>query len=349
MANEVSFSDFSAFARLKDDHFLSKVDKIVNWNPISGRLRQVYRTGFRVDGRPAWDALIMFKILLLQKWYNLSDPAMEESLLYDIRFIHFTGLSIDQEVPDHSTIWRFRQKLREKGLDEILLLKINKQLERKKFIVKSGVVADATLIDSSRRPRKQFDVGSERSDNCSADDSEEQIVEYVSVEEKPIYSDDPDADWKVKGKKFTYGYSGHILVDADTGIVLTAQMRPASASESKMLDNLLEDVPINDGVRVFADKGYSGKPNRNMLQDRKLKNGIMFKASRGRPLTNRERRFNKIVSKTRFVVERTFGNLKLHHGQKRVRYIGLGRAEFDLRMSCIAYNLKRAVGQMASA
>ena len=71
-------------------------------------------------------------------------------------------------------------------------------------------------------------------------------------------------------KKFTYGFSGHVLVDADTDIVLTAQIAPTSVSESKMLESLLEDLTINDGVRVFADKGYSGKSNCNMLQDRKL-------------------------------------------------------------------------------
>jgi IS5 family transposase len=351
MAEGPSLSDFLAFSRLRGDDFLSKVDELINWKPIDGRLRQVYRTGFRIDGRPAWDALIMFKILLLQKWYNLSDPSMEESLLYDIRFIRFVGLSIDSEVPDHSTIWRFRQRLREKGLDEVLLDKINRQLERKGVLVRTGAVTDATLIESSRRPRKRLEMEIEpEAENIDADsEGEDQIARYVMSDIDVRYSDDPDADWKVRGKSYTYGYAGHIATDADTGIVLAAQMTPASCSESKMLDRLLEKVDLPEGSRVFADKGFAGEPNREVIRRRRLKNGIMFKAARGRPLRRWEREFNRRVAKMRFVVERTFGNLKLHHGQRRARYVGLGRAEFDLRMACIAYNLKRAVGILTSA
>lgn len=351
MSKGPSLSDFLAFSRLRGNDFLTKVDELINWKPIAGRLHQVYRTGFRVDGRPAWDALVMFKVILIQKWYNLSDPSMEESLLYDIRFIRFAGLSIDSGVPDHSTIWRFRQRLREKGLDEVLLDKINRQLERKEVLVKSGAVTDATLIESSRRPRKQCIIETEQAEGGSDVDSVEDdgVANYMPTESKVIYSDDPDADWKVRGKSYTYGYAGHITTDADSGIVLAAEMTPASFSESKMFEGLIDKADLPEGSRVFADKGYSGEPNQKVIRRRRLKNGIMYKAARGRPLKRREREFNRRVAKIRYVVERTFGNLKLHHGQRRARYVGLGRAEFDLRMACIAYNLKRAVGMLASA
>jgi IS5 family transposase len=351
-----NFGDYLAFGRLRSDSFLNRVERLINWKPIAGRLRQIYRTGFRVDGRPAWDALVMFKILLLQKWYGLSDPQMEESLMYDIRFIRFSGLSLEEGVPDHSTICRFRQRLRERGLDEVLLEMIIKQFNRKGLLVKTGVIADATLIRSSRRPRKVLQAESERvneeeddldgqspdiTDNTDDSDCDDIDAEYSATD--VVYSDDPDADWKVMGKNMVYGYAGHLLTDSETGLVLAAEVTPASYSESKQLEPLIEKLGLEPGTRVYADKGFSGEPNREVLKGHRLKNGIMYRAARGSPLSKRQKDFNKKVSQIRYVIERTFGGLKHHFGQRRARYVGLGRTAFDLRIASIAYNIKRAV------
>lgn len=361
MLERPSFGDYLAFGRLRQGDFLSRVDELINWKPVATRLRQIYRTGFRIDGRPAWDALVMFKILLLQKWYRLSDPQMEESLLYDIRFISFTGLSLDTGVPDHSTICRFRQRLWERGLDEILLEKINKQLTRKGLIVRTGVIADATLIRSARRPRRVFQVETELNDPMIEESIGQRLAEndemsdladedgathYSATTSSITYSDDTDADWKVMGRNMVYGYAGHVVTDAATGLILAADVTPASHSESRQLESLIEKLDLDTGVRVYADKGFSGSPNRQVLKRWRLKNGIMYKAARGRRLSSRQRAFNEGVSRIRYVIERTFGGLKHHYGQGRARYVGLGRTAFDLRMASIAYNIKRATNML---
>jgi IS5 family transposase len=137
-----------------------------------------------------------------------------------------------------------------------------------------------------------------------------------------------------------------MVADAENGLVLAVEVTPASCSETKMLANLIDKCEVKVGTRVYADKGYSGNPNREALRKRKLKNGIMHRAARGKKLSDRDKMFNQIVSVTRYKIERTFGTIKKHLGQGRARYVGLGNTAFDLRMASIAYNLKRAVNML---
>ena len=143
-----SFFDMAAEQRVSN-HFLLKIDRLIDWKPLQKELSKLYHPSL---GRPSYPPLVMFKALLLQQWYNLSDRQLEESIRDRISFLRFLGLSIEGPVPDETTICRFRAKLCEVGLAEKLFRLISDQLEQKGLLLKKGSIIDATLIEAARRP-----------------------------------------------------------------------------------------------------------------------------------------------------------------------------------------------------
>jgi IS5 family transposase len=268
------FADYFIEQRGYANTFLEKVDVLIDWKKIERLLNKKYKKVESADGRPAYPVLPMFKVLLLQRWNNLSDPQAEVAIKDRISFILFTGFSISSPTPDHSTICRFRNNLLELNLYEKLMEEINFQIESKGLMVKEGAIVDAIIVESSRRPRKVMEIMPE-------DRSEEKT-------EMPVitYSDDTDANWIKKGNRAYYGYKGHISVDAKEGFVLGGHITPASTADTKELERIVNESSLPEGSIVFADKGYASAGNRNILADKKLKDGIMYKAARNKPLTD---------------------------------------------------------------
>ena len=138
--------------------FLDEINELINWQPINAFLRKKIRRKANAVGNPAYPPLAMFKILLLQRWYNLSDPGVEQALLDRLSFVRFTGFSIEDDVPDETTICRFRNGLiRLKALDALLDM-LNRQLEDQGLLVREGAVVDASVVESQRRPRKSRQI-----------------------------------------------------------------------------------------------------------------------------------------------------------------------------------------------
>jgi len=148
----LSFADYIIEQRKQPKTFLDAVNQIIDFKSVDRILTKKYKKTKSADGRPAYPALPMFKLLLLQRWYNLSDPGMEEALNDRISFIRFSGFSFASPLPDHSTICRFRNNLLDLGIYEKLFEQINRQLESQGMLVKEGAIVDATIIESSRRP-----------------------------------------------------------------------------------------------------------------------------------------------------------------------------------------------------
>lgn len=327
-----SFADYIVGQRKRPVTFLDKIDKFIDWNPIEKILRQKYRKTASADGRPAYPALPMFKLLLIQKWYNLSDPGLEEALYDRSSFIFFSGFSLISSLPDHSTICRFRNTLLELNIYEKLLVEINRQLESNGTMVKEGAIVDATIIESSRRPRKVTEVMPE-------DRREEKSEMPASV---VTYSDDPDANWIKKGKRAYYGYKGHITVDAKEGFILGGHVTPASTADITELERIVNESGIPEGSPVFTDKGYASEKNRVILANKGLRDGIMYKAARNRPLTYAQRIINRLISSVRYKVEQSIGTLKRGYHFFRMRYKGLEKGNMEFLLNAIAFNLKKA-------
>jgi len=343
----MGFADYFIEQRKQSNTFLDRIGQFIDWKNVEKLLRKKYKKTMSADGRPAYPPLPMFKLLLLQRWYGLSDPGLEEALNDRISFIRFSGFSLSSPLPDHSTICRFRNNLLELNLYEKLFEEILNQLKTKGLFIKesNGAIVDATIIESSRRPRKVMEIIPEdRKEEESTSETSPQGAaksstsptgneEETSSEASPpriTYSDDHDATWIKKGKRPYYGYKAHVSVDAHDGYVIGGHVTPANRADTTEFERLVDELNLPEGAMVLADKGYASEKNRSVLTDRKLVDGIMDKAARNKPLTLIQTVLNKLISSIRYKVERSIGTLKRGYQFTRMRYLGLKKGNMEL-------------------
>ena len=326
------FLDMAISARKKAKTFLDDVDRFIDWRPIDKLLKNKLGKSRDAAGNPAYPPLCMFKVLLLQRWYNLSDQGMDDALADRISFCRFVGFSFDYDTPDASTICRFRNHLMEKGLDQKLFDVLTRQLQTHKLIVKQGAIVDATIVSSSRRPRKIQTV----------EEVEGEEGEGPEYEVNTTYSDDTDAAWTKKAGKLYYGHKVHMATDADHGFIIGGHVTPANRADTKELMEVVTESGVAKGSMVLADKGYASAENRRALEKEKITDGIMYKAVRGRQLTEPEKLMNRVISSLRGKVERAFGTLKKDYGFQRARYLGCAKVKLEFLLNAIAFNLKKA-------
>ncbi len=295
---------------------LAKIGSLLEWSAFEGLLAPIYSAE---KGRPSYPPLSMLKVMLLQQWYGLSDPGMEEALGDRLSFRRFTGLALDETVPDHSTISRFRSELVRLGLTEAILLEANRQLEAKGLIIKKGTMIDATLVAAAAaEPPKQKGGGRSAAD--------------------------PDAVWvKREGGKAVFGYKLHIAVDRGSLIVRAARLTPANVNEITVGPDLVQ----GDERMVWADKGYVGPTMRERLAVHGIKDGVQRRNTRGHRLTRPEIRRNTLIARVRGRVEGVFGTLKRCYGLGRMRYMGLARNAAASLLLLTAWNCARAADRTA--
>ena len=323
-----TFGDMLISKKGKNE-FLEKVSILINFKKIEKLLKKVMPRETKV-GTPEYSHILLLKILLLETWYNLSDMGVEEQLNDRLSFIKFLELSVDSKIPEHSTISRFRTKLLEKNLMGKILLEVNKQLEAHNLLVKEGIIVDATTVSSNRHPRKMVEI-----EEMSKDREEKEEV-------KISYSDDEEAKFLVKGNKIVYGYKCHVATDK-AGFMLGGFVTGANESDVSNLSGVLERVDLEEGTDIYCDKGYSSKGNDELLKTKKLNNRIMKKGRRGKALKDSEKKYNKILGKTRYVIEQSFGILKKWYGFSRMRYIGQEKCELELYLKMLTFNIKKGV------
>jgi len=295
---------------------LDSVNELIDWSRLERLLQGIHA---RTKGEKSWPPLLMFKVLLLQSWYGLSDPALEKQIARDLLFRRFVALDIAESVPDHSTFWRFRQTLERLNLMDKLLNEINQQLTDQGLYIKSGGVSiiDASVIEAQQcRPNKGKDG-------------------------QP--TQDPEAAWNVKtgsdGKrKNTYGYKAHMNVDED-GLIKSTDFTPGNVHDSNCFTELLN----GDESAAYADSAYASEKHTKWLRKRKVENRIIKRAYRNKPLTKQDKQFNQLHSGVRCTVERVFGVLKLHYGMAKARYMGLSRNRTRFELMCVAHNSKRGL------
>lgn len=295
---------------------LDGIHQLIDWKPIEQQMLGIHA---KKQGEAAWPPLLMFKALLLQSWYGLSDPGLEKQLARDLMFRRFINLGLSEGVPDHSTIWRFRNTLTKEGLLDTLLSEVNQQLSAKGLYIKAGEVSivDATVIEAKQsRPRK----GKEGEN-----------------------TQDSEAGYNVKvaanGKKTsTYGYKAHVNVDED-GFIKAVDYTPCNEHDLHSLKKLLTYTE----EQVYADKAYASAEHDRLLAKRNIGNRILNKAKRNQPLSDRQKQHNRQWSSVRSTVERVFGVLKQHYGIGKARYLGLKRNHARFMLAAMAYNIKRGV------
>ncbi len=318
---QLSFADESVAAAAGVNAVLERISRLLDWGRIEILLAPLH-TGHL--GAPPYPSLMMFKALLLQRWYALSDPALEEALKDRLSFRRFVGLALSEAIPDHSSLWRFRQALGPK-LSERVFDEIGRQIEMSGFVMKQGTLIDASLIPAAVNPPK-------RPKEPLPPDADGRAASKLVKSEH-----DPDAAWTRKGGKYYFGYKLHVALDKTSRIIRRAPTTPANVNESLVADQLI----CGDEQVVYADKAYDSKARSADLARRGIENAIMRRGHPKRPLTCDEVCRNKQIAKQRGTIEPIFNLFKNVYGLARARYRGLARNSTAFTLAAIAINLKR--------
>jgi IS5 family transposase len=290
---------------------LERVSSLVDW----GRIEQVLG-GLRQEGpgRPGYRPLLLFKALLLQAWYGLSDAELEYRLGDSLAFGRFVGLSLEDEVPDHTTLCRFRNRLISDRLLEKLFAELDRQLEAAGVVLKAGTLLDATLIETgAARPPPR---GRE--------------AEAV----------DPDAAFAKRSGKpgSTYGYKAHVGVDQGSGVIRSVIATPANVNDTTPADDLIR----GDEKAVWADAAYHTHAREAALKQRGVKARLMRRPNKHHPrLPPRLAKLNRLIARRRAAVETTFATWKRRMGFTAIRYLGLVKANAQITLVAMAFNLRR--------
>jgi IS5 family transposase len=319
---QLSFADELVTDAGRGNPTLQRIAELVDWSEIEALLSKL-RSGSM--GAPAYPALALFKALLIQQCYGLSDPQLEEALADRLSFRHFLGLSLTDRVPDHSTLWRFREQLAKSGLAERAFVLITGQIERAGFVLKRGTLIDASLIRAAVNPPAP-PTGPLPPDVDGRPGSK--LVRSTL---------DPDAAWTKKEGKYFFGYKAHIAMDQGSRIVRRANFTGANINETVAADALI----CGDEVSVYADKAYDTHARRAKLAALGIRNGIARRGNRWQPMSRWVVRRNEIISRCRAPIEPLFALFKHVHRFARARHCGLARNAAAFYLTLAAMNLTR--------
>ena len=309
---------------------LKRLDELVDWElfrPILNQIRDKKRK--TKAGRKPFDVVLMFKILILQSLYNLSDDTTEAQQILDrLSFMRFLGLSIGDRVPDSKTIWLFREGLKRAGIFSELFLKFDRFLRSNGFEAKKGQIIDASIVSvprqkNSRQDNKKIKAGEDISD--------------WSVNKQR--QKDIDARWTKKNGKSYFGYKNHVSVDVKYKFIRRFDITDASVHDSQVFKELLDAE--NTSGAVWADSAYRSYENLWYLGINGYREHIQRKGYRKYPLTARERQGNRSRSRTRSRVEHVFGAQLQKAGNLILRTVGKVRAYVKIGLRNLAYNLDR--------
>ena len=341
MKTNFTFADISLFASMEKNRAIKRMEQInatVDWSRIESLLMRKYPVGKSFEGNDAYPPLILMKCLLLQQWFKIdSDPELETQINDRTSFKTFLGLSLDDTSPDHSTFSRFRGRF---SIDTMRMInhELLLQFAAKGLTINEGIAIDARLVQSASHPLSNEILQKEKAKSKTPQGKVDKNGKALK------FSRDLESDWTVKNDVAHYGIKEHASVDVKHGFVLSTEMTPASHHDSPYLPLCVAGSchtkePIK---KVYADKGYFGKPNREFLSMNSIEDGIMRKATTGAELTEYEKERNKAISKVRYIVEQYFGLSHLYNKAYRARFPKLIKNALDALFRQMAFNLSRA-------
>jgi IS5 family transposase len=309
---------------------LEKLNRNINWEALRKILTKVFKKAAKgPGGRPPFDYVMMFKILILQKLYNMADDKTEYQINDRLSFQRFLGLQLCDTVPDAKTIWHFREVLNNANKLDTIFDNFVTELEEKGIITRSGSIVDATFVDVPRQ-RNTREENETIKDGKTPEEWEEDEKRHKRAQK------DVDARWATKNKETHYGYKNHIKIDKKSKIIIKYRATSAEVHDSQELANLIE--PEKD-KRLYGDSAYTGEEVQSCISET-IVNRIHEKGYRNNPLTKTQQRNNTAKSRIRVRVEHVFGAIN-HFGGITIRTIGIARAEFQIGLMNLAYNLTR--------
>ncbi len=274
-------------------------------------------------GRPSYDSVMMFKVLILQRLFNLSDDQTEFQITDRMSFQRFLGLSLGEKVPDAKTIWLFKETLTKMGVIDSLFSQFNEMLLTQGIITHKGTIVDATFVDAPRQRNN-------RVENKQVKNGE--IPEEWSEHPHKMAQKDTDARWTKKGDETHYGYKDHVKVDSDSKLITDYSVTPANVHDSNEFEEFFDETD----EAAYADSAYVGKK----LPEH-IRNEVCEKGYRNKPLTEEQKTNNRRKSKIRCRIEHVFGFMTVSMHGLSVRSIGIRRAHFNIGLTNLVYNLCR--------
>jgi IS5 family transposase len=289
--------------------FFEKCNRHIPWKKLADSLRGLY-DDHEKGGREPWPVILMVKCVMLQKWFGLSDPQLEEQLRDRLSFRRFVGLSLMDKTPDETTFVRFRQRLLARGHGRTIFDAVVKHLESCGLVLNNGTLVDATMVQAPK--------GRKRDDGSSTRDQE--------------------ASFTKKHGRTYHGYKAHVATDK-RAMIKDYRFTTASVHDSQKMDELIE----GETKAVYGDSAYMDKEREERFNSRGIFYGIVRRRVRGqKELSATDQLANRLKSTVRAIVEHPFAWMKRQMKYDSARYRGLLRNAADFSWTAAACNLKRS-------
>lgn len=298
---------------------LELMKKHISWEPFRKIVAKVFFDNKEWGGRPHTDEIVVVRTMLLQAWYGISDEELEFQIHDRISFRNF--LDFPEAIPDFSTIWKIRERLHEAGVDKEIWDALQKQLDQQGFVIKKGVIQDASFIEA--------DLGRKRYVKEKQAKRQGEQIQYTEKQKSHM---DKNGSFSVKHGQVHYGYKLHTKIDVDHQLMRDFEVTTAS----------LHDVNINlvdkNDLIAYRDKGYFGRVMHKNIIDMTMK-----RATRARKLNGGEQRKNNCISKIRSPGERQYAVIKRVFDGGRTLVKTIERVSIKEMFKCFAYNLYQLV------
>ena len=299
---------------------LALMKQQINWQPFVPLVKSVFHDNETTGGRPHTDELVVVRSMLLQAWYGLSDQELEFQCHDRLSFRNFLGFP--ENVPDFTTIWKIRDKLKEKGIDAEIWDELQRQLDNKGYKIKEGVIQDASFIEA--------DLGRKRYHKEKQAKKNGEKIKYTEKQKQHI---DKDASFSVKHGQVYYGYKNHIKLDVDNHLIREVEVTTASLHDGEI------DLVKKGDKSAYRDKGYFGKK----LKAGNVEDMTMKRGTRAGKINGGEQKRNRMISRIRAPGERPFGVIKRVFNGGRTLVKTLERVRIKEVFKCFAFDLYQLV------
>ena len=312
---------------------LEKLSKHIDFELFRNILMDgFYKNPTNKGGRPPYDYVLLFKILILQRFYNLSDDQTEYQINDRMSFMRFLDLTISDDIPDSKTVWNFKEQLTDLELVDKIFSLFLTELEQIGLVVNEGKIVDASFVEVPKQRNS-------REENLEI--KEGNIPTAFEKNKHKKAQKDLDARWTKKNNETYYGFKNHVMVDTKSKLITKFIVTDASVHDSQAIDNLL-DIN-NKGEEFYADSAYTGPKQEAIISSCEMINQVIEKGYKNKPLTEEQKVSNKEKSKTRSRVEHIFGFMENSMNGMYLYSIGIKRIKTAIGLMNLTYNMFRKV------
>ena len=333
MISQPGFFDLDdRYKKLDERDPLVNLNQLIDWEGFRDTLNKVRNKERKSRaGRKPYDVVLMFKVLVLQHLYNMSDDQLEYQIRDRYSFCRFLGLYPQDKTPDAKTIWLFREQLVRGDLMKVLFMDFDHQLNEQGYQAQKGQIVDASFVDVPKQRNT-------RDENAQIKDG--QRPQRFNENRHVGAQKDTDARWTKKNQETHFGYKNHVSVDNKHKLIRAYEVTSAEVHDSRVFIDLLAENTSRD---VWGDCAYQSEEIEAVLKAMGYRSPIHKKGKRNKPLSEREKKANTRKSKVRVRVEHVFGSMSNEQGGLYSRVIGCARTAVKIGLMNVVYNMRRFV------